>query len=47
MANKTPVKTDPQQLETAQIIWSNFGVAMKYSTIAVIGFMILLAVIFL
>lgn len=47
MASKTPTDIDPKDLERAETLWVNFGVASKWGIILVIATLVLLAVAFL
>ena len=45
MASNEPVKVDKKEIEHAQKLWENFGVATKWSVILVVAAIILLALI--
>ena len=46
MASNTPVKVDPKQLVTAQELWKGFTQIGKWSIIAIVAIVVLLAVLF-
>ncbi len=43
MASQKPVSVDKKELEHAQKLWDNFGVATKWSTIAIVLILVGLA----
>lgn len=43
MASQEPVSVDKKELENAQKLWGNFGVATKWSIIAIVVVLVGLA----